>query len=432
MRREFFFTLDPIVLAKRYAFVTALRAGWFWLLSGKAGLMLTALLPNPGRLLGYADWLLFTALPRGNISGAVPGFVDWVFALLQLGLLMGVVAMLLDRFAPAVLDKIPFLARPRDGSGTLHGKRLRRAWWMTPLLLTFSVMVSIYVICGLFVAGFARHGTTVGTAIAQVGPVPAYIALFLGLVGLLWGYRFNANAAAAIGEEFNVKMLADDHPLTQRVHALAAKLDLPPPKVGVTDVVNAFAVGSSIKDATVVMGVPLAKHLSRGEIDAIIGHELGHIVSGDMRQMQFAEGYQRMFGGLFYGVGQMGGMVGAQMANSRSTAQLSRALGDLTALIGRAIVNLGGELMVKGLSRSREYYADAIGAALTTPEAMASALAKLHKIPHTVTAPEDEYAYLMFSGNALRWVFSTHPTLDRRIAALERRTHLRLMPMRKT
>lgn len=427
MRREFFFTLDWRVLAQRYAIVTAFRAGWFWLLTGNPGAMLNALLPNPLKVGNYLDWIAVT-LRRAGFSAALTTIVDLVFLLLQLGLVLAAVVCALDRFAPNLLDKVPFFARPKEGEAFIDGKRLRRAWWMTPIVLTFSLTVTLYVICGAFYRG---SGKSLAWGISMIGPVPAYIGLFLGVLGLLYGWRFNSSAAATVGEEFNVKVLPDAHPLTQRVQALAAKLDLPPPKVAVTDVVNAFAVGSSVKDAMVVMGVPLARHLTHEELDAIIGHELGHIVSGDMRQMQFAEGYQRMLGGVFYGIGQMGGMVGAQMANSRSTAQLSRVAGDATAVIGRTIINLFGEVMVKGLSRSREYYADAIGAAVTTPEAMRSALAKIHQIPHERTPAENEYAYMMFSGNAWRWVFSTHPTLERRMAALDRRTHLRLMPMRK-
>lgn len=426
MRREFFFTLDPQVLAVRYAFITALRVGWLFLLAGTNAVWWKGLYPN---LLDFAPRLSYILDQLvGGVSAAVPALVSLAFALIQAGLLVGAVLLVLDRTSPALLDKLPFLSRPREG-GVVDGKRLRRAWWGMPLLLTISVTVTLYVISGALMS--PPRNFSIAAGMARVGPVPFYIGLVIGLLGLLAGWRFNTNAAAVVGADFNVKELSADHPLTQRVHALAAKLDLPPPKVGLTDVVNAFAVGSSIKNAMVVIGVPLARHMTPEELDAIIGHELGHIVSGDMRQMQFAEGYQRMFGGMFHMMGQMGGAAGAQMARSRSTAGLSHTAGDLFSFVGRMIVNLAGELMVKGLSRSREYYADAIGASVTSAGVMAAALGKLNKIPHKPTDAESEYGYLMFSGNAFRWIFSTHPTLERRMAALDRRTHLRLMPMRK-
>jgi len=248
---------------------------------------------------------------------------------------------------------------------------------------------------------------------------------------LTWGYRFNSSAAATIGGEFNIRQLDDNHPLTQRVHHFAKKLDLPLPTVAVTDVVNAFAVGSSMNKAMVVLGVPLARHLSPEELDAVIGHELGHIVSGDMRQMQFAEGYQRMFGEVFHFTGRLVGQMGASMASSRSSAALGQMMGNTVAFLGRALLNLGGEVMVKGLSRSREYYADAIGASLTSPAAMAGALDKLSTLSADETPAESEYSYMMFRGGSLRWIFSTHPAMEKRKAALEKRTHLRLMPMQK-
>ena len=99
-----------------------------------------------------------------------------------------------------------------------------------------------------------------------------------------------------MGGAFGVSYLAADHPLSQRVAALAKKVGLPAPSVGVVNVINAFAMGSSSSDAAVVLGLPLIQSFSDEELDAVIGHELGHIVSNDMLRMQFAEGFQSMLG----------------------------------------------------------------------------------------------------------------------------------------
>ncbi len=435
MRREFYLTLDLQLLAIRLAWVSALRVFWRWLLAGDISTALVGLWPNPSTIFSnFYNGL--TAAFSGWVGGSIGVLVDALFSLMQLGLIIGLILWAVERFRPDISAKVPLLfGHKKEEDGILHAARLRRPWWMMPVILTFSVIVTLYVISGWFVMGsgnsYRASPRSLEAAMSHIGLVPLYIGLALGALGLIWGYRFNASAAATIGGMFNIRELPNEHPLTLRVHALAKKLELPLPKVAVTEAVNAFAVGTSIKQAMVVIGAPLVRNLNTDELDAVIGHELGHIISGDMRQMQFAEGYQQMFGDVFYGLGQFVGFVGAAMAQQRSTAALSRVFADLFSMLGRAILNLGGEVAVKGLSRSREYYADAIGAALTSPAAMAGALEKLQKIPTEPTEAETQYAYLMFKGGSLRWIFSTHPDTEKRKQALEKRTHLRLLPMRR-
>jgi heat shock protein HtpX len=433
MRREFFLTFDPQVLAIRYALVSALRVFWRWFLSHDVSGALESIIPNPFDTVQSLSYGLGPLL-AGNVGGSIGSLVDGFLGLLQLSVVVGFAMWALERFRPELCAKVPFFFGSKHEAGSvLNAKRLRRPWWMTPVLLTLGVIVTLYVLTGWIATagGGYRAPRSVMLGMAQAGPAPLYVGLFLGTLGLLWGYRFNASAAATAGGSFSIRELPAEHPLTLRVHRLAQKLELPLPKVAVTEVVNAFAVGTSIKDAMVVLGAPLVRNLTAEELDAVIGHELGHIISGDMQQMQFAEGYQRMFGDVFYFLGRMMGTIGAAFAKSRSTAALSDMAGHAFALLGRTVLNIGGEVATKGLSRSREYYADAIGAALTSPAAMMGALDKLHSMPSQPTEAENEYAYMMFKGGSLRWIFSTHPDLEKRKLALERRTHLRLLPMRK-
>jgi len=416
MRREFFLTFDPQVLAIRYIFVSAIHVFWRWFLWRDVMSALQSVIPNPFSTIQSLLYGL-NALLAGNVGASIGSLVDGFLGFLQLSVILGCAMWALERFQPELCAKVPFFFGNKHEAGSvLNAKRLRRPWWATPVLLTLGVIITLYVLTGWIASAgggyYAPRNVIQG--MAQVGLVPLYVGLGLGVLGLMWGYRFNASAAASVGGSFNIRELPAEHPLTLRVHALAQKLELPLPKVAVTDVINAYACGSSIKDAMVVLGVPLVKNLTAEELDAVIGHELGHIISGDMRQMQFAEGYQRMFGDVFYILGRMAREIGAAMAKSRSTAALSAMAGHAFALLGRTILNIGGEIATKGLSRSREYYADAIGAALTSPAAMMSALDKLHKIPSKPTEAENEYAYMMFKGGSLRWIFSTHPDLEKR------------------
>lgn len=221
-----------------------------------------------------------------------------------------------------------------------------------------------------------------------------------------------------MSKEFGVSFLEADHNLTQRVHRLADRLELPHPQVGVMGTANAFAVGSEQSKAAVVLGLPLIKLLSDDELDAVIGHELGHIATRDMHRMQVAEGYQQMFGFLFSALATVLVVV---LAKNRQQAQLGHALGQ----VGRMTLFIGGELMAKGLSRRREYHADAIGAAVTSPDAMAGALRNLHGMPNEASHAEGQYGYLMFRGFRQGSPFATHPTVEERCAALGASSYLK-------
>lgn len=316
---------------------------------------------------------------------------------------------------------------PASLKAPLDARRLGQWRWTTPIAMTFAIIVTFYVLTILLSmtgASWFRQGV--------VGPWPFYVALFFAALGLLWGRRFSAAARGLVGGSFGVQYLADDHWLTQRVHALADKLDLPHPEVGTTEAVNAFAVGTSASHASVVIGKPLIANLSTEELDAVIGHELGHIASGDMARMQFAEGYQSMFSNVFNFLALFAGALAASAAKRRSEAQLAHGLSQVVGMLGRNIIFFSGELIVKKLSRSREFYADAIGASLSSPESMIGALEKLERIPTRPTPAEHQYGYLMFKGVSLSGLFATHPTVARRKANLADGTHLAALPRRGT
>lgn len=166
--------------------------------------------------------------------------------------------------------------------------------------------------------------------------------------------------------------------------------------------VTAYAIGANANNAMVVIGQPLLDTLTVAEVDAIIGHELGHVANNDMRRMGFARSFQNAL--VWY------------LGFSRTLQQW-----------GRWILTWLSELYVLRLSRKREYWADAIGAALTSKSDMIAALEKIHKGP-PLDGFERRNARLMFRGISGS-LFSTHPTLDERRRALDLEVYLRRIPV---
>ncbi|MCJ9668545.1 MULTISPECIES: M48 family metalloprotease [unclassified Neorhizobium] len=226
------------------------------------------------------------------------------------------------------------------------------------------------------------------------------------LWGTIWGLIGLGGQRESAIRQHGITLLKNDDPLAQRVYILAAKLGLKTlPWVGVMPHNNAYAIGASVHNALVVIGKPLLDTLTEAEVDAIIGHELGHVVNNDMRRMGLARSFQNSL--VWY---------------LRFSDTLQRW--------GRWILTWLSELFVLRLSRNREYWADAIGAALTSKEHMIAALEKLHNGPK-LSDFERQHARLMFRGVARNSLLSTHPTLKQRRAALERETYLRRIPRLK-
>ncbi|WP_349958124.1 M48 family metalloprotease [Rhizobium sp. ZPR3] len=241
----------------------------------------------------------------------------------------------------------------------------------------------------------------VGVGVAALSGFGGFIAVplwgtFWGLIGL------GSQRDRAVRQ--GVTLLKEDEPLAQRVHALAAQLGLKTkPWVGTMPYNNAFAIGANADNAMVVIGQPLIDTLDAAEIDAIIGHELGHIANNDMRRMGLARSFQNSL--VWY-------------------VRFSQTL----ETWARWILTWMSELAILRLSRKREYWADAIGAALTSKEHMISALEKLHNGP-AISGFEHDNARIMVRGRALGSMLSTHPTLEERRIALQSERFLKRIPV---
>lgn len=238
-----------------------------------------------------------------------------------------------------------------------------------------------------------------------VGFAVAGGSLFGGLVavplwGTIWGLVGLGRQRESAAKQSDISLLNENDPLAQRVHTLAGNLGLAvKPWVGVMPHNNAYAIGSNPQNALVVIGQPLINSLTDDEVNAIIGHELGHVANNDMRRMGFARSFQNSL--VWY------------LGFSRTVQGW-----------GRWFLTWASELFVLGLSRKREYWADAVGAILTSKEAMISALEKLHNEP-SLSDFEKANARLMFRGIASGSMLSTHPTLAERRQALQDETYIK-------
>jgi heat shock protein HtpX len=205
------------------------------------------------------------------------------------------------------------------------------------------------------------------------------------------------------------------------IERLCIQADLPKPKVAVADtrMPNAFAIGRSPKSATVCATTGIMELLSPAELEGVMAHELTHVANRDVLVMTLAgffatiAAYVVQFGFLF------GGGHGDDDDNPSA----------MVLFLVSIVVYVVSFLLMQALSRYREFSADR-GAALITgrPSALASALTRIssgmHRIPQQdLRASQELSAFYFFPpsvGKSISGLFATHPSMEKRIAALQR------------
>ncbi|HYV16842.1 MAG TPA: zinc metalloprotease HtpX [Conexibacter sp.] len=211
------------------------------------------------------------------------------------------------------------------------------------------------------------------------------------------------------------------------VERLCVQANLPKPRVAVanTPMPNAFAIGRSPKKATVCATTGIMDLLSPAELEGVMAHELTHVQNRDVLVMTIASffatvaAYIVQFGFLFGG----GGMGGGYGNNDDDGP------GVMVVILVSVLVYAVSFLLLQALSRYREFAADRGSAIITgRPSALASALMKISgtmdRVPQQdLRAAEGMAAFYIFPPqvkNSLRSIFSTHPPLEKRLAALSR------------
>jgi heat shock protein HtpX len=214
------------------------------------------------------------------------------------------------------------------------------------------------------------------------------------------------------------------HEIVDRLCLLA---DMKKPRVGVAeiDVPNAFATGRSPSHAVICATRGLMTRLSDEELEAVLAHELSHVAHRDVAVMTIASGVG-MLAGL---VGRMA-MWGAMFSGGdRSQSGENTALLEMATWLISMVIYVIAFLLTMALSRYRELSADRSGAILIgKPSVLASALVHITgdmgKIPRTdlrhAEAMNNFFFVPALSGGSAASLFSTHPSLEKRLDQLNK------------
>jgi heat shock protein HtpX len=278
------------------------------------------------------------------------------------------------------------------------------------MLLTLFLLGLLYVV---FIGVLFAAGAGAGVIVV--------VALVLLLVQL---FASDKIAMATLG----VKEVspAEEPELHGIIERLCVQADLPKPRVCVMEsaMPNAFAMGRSRKSTTVCATRGILELLSPPELEGVMAHELTHVINRDVMVMTLASFFASLAAliiqfSLFFGGGFGGGY-----GRDRDEEE-----GIIVVLLVSVAVYAISFLLLQALSRYREFAADRGSAVLTgRPSALASALLKLSgtmdRIPsQDMRKAEGMSAFFIVPARtkkSLMNLFSDHPPLEKRLAALQR------------
>jgi heat shock protein HtpX len=280
------------------------------------------------------------------------------------------------------------------------------------VVIFFAVIFSLAAVFGLLL-NMGRPGVVLAVILAVV----------LGLVS----YYTSAKAVLAISRARPASK--DEFPyLVNVVEGLAIAAGVPAPKCYVIEdtAPNAFATGRDPKNSVICVTTGLLEKMNRAELEGVISHEMSHIKNYDIRLQTLVVvmvGVVALLSDWILRSFFWGGRGVRRVGKDKGVGAILVVFGLLLAALSPLIA----QLIRFAVSRKREFLADASGAMLTRyPAGLASALRKISADTEPLEAANKATAHLYIVNplknvkGAVNRMFSTHPPIEERIAALEK------------
>ena len=208
---------------------------------------------------------------------------------------------------------------------------------------------------------------------------------------------------------------------TVKKQSQAVGIQMPEVAIFNSPVVNAFATGMSRDSSLVAVSSGLLEMMTKDEAEAVIGHEISHIANGDMVTLTLIQGVVNTFVLFFSRV--IGYTVDKVIFKTREGTGPAFFI---TMIISELLLGVLASIVVMWFSRQREYRADLGGGQLAGKQKMIAALKRLKAQYEESSALPKSIAALGISGEqgmGLKELFSTHPSLDDRIARLQQNSN---------
>ena len=298
--------------------------------------------------------------------------------------------------------------------------------------LTVRMTVTMFLLGLVFVA-FVAAIIGIGTAYGASSSAIVLFAVVLGGGFAIGSLFYSDKIALATAGAHEVS--PTDSPEAARLHGIVDRLcalaDMPKPRVAIadTDMPNAFATGRNADHAVVCATRGIMRRLENDELEGVLAHEMSHVAHKDVQVMTIAS-FLAIIAALLVRLAFYSELFGGgRRSNDQNALPIMFIL-----MIVSAVVYAISFLLIRLLSRYRELSADRSGALLTgQPSALKAALIKvtgdIGRIPTKDLRTAQPLNAFFFapamhlsggSSSKLANIFSTHPSLERRLAELDK------------
>lgn len=276
------------------------------------------------------------------------------------------------------------------------------------LLTNLAIMFIFYIVMAIFNVEQYTGGGSKWTLL--------FTALFFGFSGSIisllmskWTVKRMMNIHLIEKGNFSNN---DDKWLYETIEKLANKVNIAMPEVGIYEgEANAFATGPSKNNSLVAISTGLYEKMTYEEIEAVLGHEIGHISNGDMVTQTLLQGVLNTF--VIFLARIIGETIDRKVFGNENGNGIAYTI---VSFILEIVFSILASLIVMWFSRYREYRADEMGAKLSSKDNMINALKRLGNI-ETEPLPDKMVSMGIVGGNLAK-LFSTHPSIENRIEAL--------------
>ncbi|HEY0064391.1 MAG TPA: protease HtpX [Telluria sp.] len=282
------------------------------------------------------------------------------------------------------------------------------------LVTNIAVLLVLSLVLNLF--GVGRGVSASGINVGQLLVYSAIIGFTGSIISLLMS-KFMAKSSVGARVIDNPSS-AEEVWLVNTVRQLAERAGIGMPEVAIYDgEPNAFATGAFKNSALVAVSTGLLHSMNRDEVEAVLGHEIAHVANGDMVTLTLIQGVVNTF------VVFLARIVGYVVDGMLSRNNNSRGPGIgymVTVFICELVFGLVASIIVAWFSRLREFRADAGSAKLLgSPRPMQQALRRLGGVQEGALPSSMSAFGIAGGGRGWGALFSTHPPMEERIAALD-------------
>jgi heat shock protein HtpX len=295
----------------------------------------------------------------------------------------------------------------------------RPSWYKPDVGLSMRMILTIFLLGAVYVV--------FGVVLAHYGVPLTLLIVVAALIAFVQFFFADKIALLSMGAKIVDEAQAPQ--LHEMIGRLAAQANLPKPRIAIvnTTMPNAFATGRSKNHAVVAVTTGIMNKLEPQEMEAVLAHELTHIINRDMLVMTIAAFFAMVAGLIvrnffFFGGGFGGGYGRRSNNNDNGGAVLAMIL--LVSIVVYAV----SFLLIRALSRYRELAADR-GSALITgdPSHLASALLRISNDMQRIPDRDIREAQTVnalwivpaFKGSSMMSLLSTHPSTEERVRRLQ-------------